>query len=111
MKYSKALALIAVVFLTLSTSLFAQSSKVEKKHKAATSSIHGSVKSVSDSELVLTQKGKDVTLFLESDTQRVGDIKPGADVVVQYRFDNGKDVASMVKASGAKKSVKGIKGI
>src|SRR5262245_21840739 len=103
MKYSKVLTLLVVVFLTLSTSLFAQSKKVEKKHRAATTSIHGSVKSVTDSEIVLTQKGKDVAFELNSDTQKVGDITPGADVVVQYRFDHGKDVASLIKASGAKK--------
>ncbi len=108
MKHFKVLTLIAVVLLASSTFLFAQSSKAENKHKAATNSIHGSVKSVSDSELVLTQKGKDVTLFLNSDTKKVGDIKPGSDVVVQYRFDNGKDVASTIRASGSKKPTKGI---
>ena len=111
MKYSKMLALIAGVSLTLSTAALAQSTKAPKAAKVAkaqTSSIKGSVKSVSDSEIVLSQKGKDATFELNSDTKKIGDIQPGAKVAIQYRFDNGKDVASVIKASAAKKPGKGI---
>ena len=75
MKHSKVLALIAVVSLTLSTAALAQSTKAPRAVKAQTSSIRGSVKSVSDSEIVLSQKGNDVTIALNSETKKIGDIE------------------------------------
>ncbi len=108
MKHSKVLALIAAVSLCLSTGALAQSKKPAKTVKADTSSVRGSVKSVSDSEIIVDKKGKDLTFELNSDTKKIGDIKPGANVNIQYRWDNGKDVASVVKASGTKKPGRGI---
>src|SRR5579884_4286664 len=98
MKSMKLLALIAGATLALTCPLAAQSNtgktapNADKKVKAATSSLKGSVKSISDSEIVIQQKSKELKFSLSSETQKEGDIKPGTDVNVQYRFENMKDV-------------------
>ena len=108
MKNIRLLALIAGATLIFSGSLTAQStaaktaSKTDKTTKAATSSLKGSVKSITDSELVVEQKSKELKFSLNSETQKEGDIKPGSEVSVEFRFENMKDVAVKVQALPSK---------
>ena len=108
MKHIRIFALIAGATLILTGALAAQSTtaktapKTDKTAKAATSSLKGSVKSISDSELVVEQKSKELKFSLNSDTQKEGDIKPGTEVSVEFRFENMKDVAVKVQALPAK---------
>jgi hypothetical protein len=61
---------------------------------------HGSVVSMSDTSMVLRmKKGKDLTLTLKPDTEKIGSIANGKPVTVHYRDDKGQHVATSIQES------------
>ncbi len=68
---------------------------------AAISSTKGVVKSIDANQIVIDRKvrsgPKEITLVLNSDTQKEGDVKVGAEVTVHYRYDNKQDLATAIK--------------
>ena len=104
MRYTRLLALIAGATLALTAGLAAQNSsssaaaKTDNKVKAATSTLKGAVKSITNNEIVVQQKNKELKFSLNSETQKEGDIKPGSEVTVQFRFEDMKDVATRIQA-------------
>ena len=88
----------------------AKSQKAEKSEKSskkvATKSAHGTVKSVSDSQLVITsgsgKSAKDETFVVNATTTKAGMIETGSKVSVRYTMDGSNMVASAITASAAK---------
>ena len=81
--------------------------KAEKPaKKPATKSAHGVVKSVSDSQLVITagsgKSAKDETFVVNASTTKTGTVEAGAKVSVHYTMDGTNMVATAITASAAK---------
>ena len=81
--------------------------KAEKPaKKPATKSAHGVVKSVSDSQLVISsgkgKSAKDETFVVNASTTKTGTVETGATVSVHYTMDGTNMVASAINASAAK---------
>ena len=75
----------------------------EKKPAAvAKHTTSGTVKSSSDTSLVITKGGKDETFVVSSATEKKGTIEPGAKVAVHYTVDGKSWVATAVTAHPAK---------
>jgi hypothetical protein len=95
---------VVVVTLALTT-LGAQ-----KPPKAATHSTKGTIASVSGDTMVINQvvhgKAQQLTVTLNSETQRSGDLTAGHLVTLQYREENQQRVATAVRESGAKAATK-----
>ena len=76
--------------------------------KVATKSAQGTVKSFSDSQLVITKgsgkSAKDETFVVNASTTKTGTIETGAKVSVHYTMDGTNMVASAITASPAKAS-------
>jgi hypothetical protein len=112
----KAAALVAM--LALAGSAFAaQTPAVAKKAaapaKPAMVSNHttsGTVKSSSDTSLVITKAGKDQTFVVNATTEKKGTVETGAKVSVHYTV-SGKDwVATAITVAPAKPAAKSSKG-
>jgi hypothetical protein len=75
---------------------------------AATNMTRGVVKAMDGDKLVIRHKTKsgpkEMTLVMNSVTQREGDLKVGSPVTVHYRTSNKQHVATMVHVRTAKKS-------
>ena len=108
----KATALVAM--LTITGSAFAAQAapaakKVAAPAKAAAVSAHttsGTVKSASDSSLVISKGGKDQTFAVNASTEKKGAVAPGAKVSVHYTM-SGKDmVATAITVAPAKPASK-----
>ncbi len=86
----------------------AKSSKPAKTEKAPkakapkTKVATGTIKSASDTELVVTEKSGDVTYKLGADTKKEGDMAAGNHVTVHYTTEGADNMATMVKAKAAK---------
>ena len=84
----------------------AQPAKAEKgAKKVAGHSTSGTVKSVSDTQLVITKSGKkatDETFVVNSSTEKKGTIDTGAHVQVRYTMDGKNMVATSINAAAAK---------
>jgi hypothetical protein len=82
----------------------------QKPPKPATHSTKGTIASVSGDTIVINQtvhgKAQQLTVTLNSDTQRSGDLTAGHLVTVQYREENQQKVATAVRESGAKAATK-----
>ena len=95
---------VVVVTLALTT-LGAQ-----KPPKPATHSTKGTIASVSGDTMVINQvvhgKAQQLTVTLNSETQRSGDLTAGHLVTLQYREENQQRVATAVRESGAKAATK-----
>src|SRR6516165_8815994 len=81
--------------------------KAEKPaKKPATKSAHGVVKSVSDSQLVITagsgKSAKDETFVVNASTTKTGTIETGAKVQVHYTSEGGTMTATSIAASAQK---------
>jgi hypothetical protein len=84
----------------------APAAKHEAAPKVASHTTSGTVKSVSDSSLVITKAGKDETFAVNASTKKDGDIATGAKVTVAYTTE-GKDMtATSIKAAAAKPAAK-----
>jgi hypothetical protein len=66
----------------------------------------GTVKSSSDTSLVISKAGKDQTFVVTSATEKKGTIEPGAKVAVHYTVDGKSWVATAVTAKPAKATKK-----
>ena len=83
--------------------------KTAAPKKAAAVAKHttaGTVKSSSDSSLVITKGGKDETFVVNSSTEKKGTIDTGAKVTVHYTMDGKNMVATSVAAAPAKPAAK-----
>jgi hypothetical protein len=88
----------------------------ESKTKATHGALHramGTVTSIDADKLALNQKvnGKteDVTIMLNSDTKKTGDLKTGERVSVQWRDENNQKMATSIKAMPSKSASKPAK--
>jgi hypothetical protein len=81
-----------------------------KKSAVASHTTAGTVKSSSDTSLVITKGGKDQTFALTSSTEKTGAIANGAHVTVHYTMDGKSMVATSVAVQPEKsKTPKGKK--
>jgi len=84
--------------------------KKEKAPAVANHTTSGTVKSSSDTELVIThgsgKAAKDETFTLNASTKKTGDIATGSKVTVAYTVDGANMVATSVKAAPAKPAAK-----
>jgi hypothetical protein len=62
----------------------------------------GTVKSATDTSLVVTKGGKDQTFALNASTEKKGALETGAHVTVHYTMDGKNMVATSVTAQAAK---------
>jgi len=116
MRILKATAFIAMLAI-VPAAAFAQATTAKKaapaaKHSAsvASHSTAGTVKSSSDSSLVITKGGKDQTFTVNSSTEKTGTIENGSHVTVHYTMDGKNMVATSVAVQPAKsKTPKGKK--
>ncbi len=82
-----------------------ESSKPAKttKAKAPTTKVNsGTIKSASDTDLVVTEKSGDVTYKLNADTKKEGDLVAGNHVTVHYTVQGTDNVATLVMAKAPK---------
>jgi len=87
----------------------AKAEKAEKPaKKPASKTAHGVVKSVSDSQLVITagsgKSAKDETFVVNASTTKTGTVEAGAKVSVHYTMDGTNMVATAITASAPKAS-------
>jgi hypothetical protein len=80
----------------------AASTKKEKAPAVMSHTTSGTVKSSSDTSLVVTKGGKDQTFVVNASTKKDGALDTGAKVTVAYTMDGKDKVATSVKASAAK---------
>ena len=106
--FTKAAALVAVMALIPAVG-FAQATKkaAAKTESAAKSTVSthsttGTVKSVSDSSLVISKGGKDQTFVVNSSTETKGSLDTGAHVTVHYTMDGKNMVATAITVQPAK---------
>ena len=66
----------------------------------------GTVKSISDTSLVVTKGGKDQTFTVSATTEKKGTIETGSHVTVHYTMDGPNMVATAIAAQPAKKAAK-----
>jgi cold shock CspA family protein len=107
--FTKAAAFVAVMALVPAVG-FAQATKkaaakTESAAKKTAVSAHtttGTVKSISDSSLVITKGGKDETFVVNSTTEKKGTVDTGAKVSVHYTMDGKNMVATAIAAAAPK---------
>ena len=75
----------------------AKKSAAVAKHTTA-----GTVKSSSDTSLVISKGGKDQTFVVNSSTEKKGTVDTGSKVTVHYTMDGKNMVATAITASAAK---------
>lgn len=106
-------AAIAAVLAAVPAAASSQATKKAAAPAAKTASVAshstaGTVKSATDTSLVITKGGKDQTFVLNSSTEKKGALETGAHVTVHYTMDGKNMVATAVAAQPAKaKSPKG----
>ena len=87
----------------------AKSDKMSSK-KVATKTTSGTVKSVSDSQLVIThgsgKSAKDETFMVNASTTKTGTVETGAKVQVHYTSEGSTMTATAIAASAPKASSK-----
>jgi hypothetical protein len=88
----------------------AASTKKEKAPAVASHTTSGTVKSLSDTSLVISKgtgkAAKDETFTVNASTKKTGDVKEGAKVTVAYTTDAGTMTATSIKAPAAKMAAK-----
>jgi len=106
MRNFKAAAIVAMLAMVPAGAFAAQAAKksaAPAKHAAVAShTTSGTVKSSSDTSLVVTKGGKDETFTLNSSTEKTGTIENGAHVTVHYTMDGKNMVATAVSVQPAK---------
>ena len=74
-----------------------------KSEKTATHQIAGIVKSMNTNDLVVSHKvgnkEQDVSLVVNPETKREGDLKVGSHVTAHYKMLDGKNVVTAIRAS------------
>jgi hypothetical protein len=76
--------------------------KKEKAPAVASHTTAGTVKSSSDTSLVITKGGKDQTFTVNASTKKDGALDTGAKVTVAYTVEGKDMVATSIKATPAK---------
>lgn len=123
--FIKAAALVAMITLVPVASFAQATTPPVKKTKApaaataqpaaakkvASHTTAGTVKSVSDTSLVITKAGKDQTFTVNASTDKKGTIEAGAKVSVHYTLDGKTMVATAITVTpaAAAKAVKKVK--
>ena len=109
MRILKATALVAMLAI-VPAAAFAQATTARQAPAPPALCPDGTVKSSSDSSLVITKGGKDQTFTLNSSTEKTGTIENGSHVTVHYTMDGKNMVATSVAVQPAKaKTPKGKK--
>ena len=116
MRNLKAAAIVAMLAMVPAGAFAAQAAKKSAPATApaehstvASHTTSGTVKSASDTSLVVTKGGKDQTFTLNSSTEKTGTIENGAHVTVHYTMDGKNMVATSVASQPAKATPKGKK--
>jgi hypothetical protein len=113
LKATALVAMLAVVPAAAYGQAAAKKSAAPAAKKSAAVASHttaGTVKSSSDTSLVVTKGGKDQTFALNSATEKTGAIETGAHVTVHYTMDGKNMVATAVTVQPVKaKTPKGKK--
>ena len=112
---NKVFACLVATLCLLSTGTFGEAAAQKKSSKPAsekmssapakapmTHTTQGTITSITDSQLVLKHRGKDVTYMLNSETQRQGSLSTGAKVTVNYRVEHKQNIATAVREVPAK---------
>ena len=87
----------------------AKAEKPMKKSAVASHSTSGTVKSISDTQLVITKAGKaakEETFTVNAATTKTGTVEAGSKVSVHYTSEGGMMTATAITASPAKKAAK-----
>ena len=83
---------------------------VKKAPAVASHTTSGTVKSVSDSSLVISKgtgkNAKDESFTVNASTKKTGDVKEGAKVTVAYTTEGGAMTATSIKAAAPKMAAK-----
>jgi hypothetical protein len=94
---------LAVPVAAFAAQADAKKPAAKKEHAAASHSTAGTVKSSSDTQLVITKgsgkAAKDETFTVNASTKKDGDIATGAHVTVMYTMDGTNMVATSIKAA------------
>jgi hypothetical protein len=108
-----ALAIPAVTFAQAATTAPAAKKPAatkETKSAVASHTTSGAVKSVSDTQLVITKgsgkNAKDETFTVNASTKKTGDVAAGTKVTVAYTMDGKDMVATSIKAAAPKAAPK-----
>jgi hypothetical protein len=102
-------AMLAIPGAAFATQAATTTKKMAAPAKAATVAKHttsGTVKSSSDTSLVISKGGKDETFVVNSSTEKKGTVDTGAKVTVHYTVDGKNWVATAITAAPAKASTK-----
>jgi hypothetical protein len=97
-----ALSIIPVAAFAQSAATAKKAAPAAKKSAVASHTTAGTVKSSTDSALVISKGGKDQTFTLNSSTEKTGAIDTGAHVTVHYTMDGKNMVATAVTVQPAK---------
>lgn len=87
----------------------AKAAKPAAVKKVASHTTAGTVKSVSDTELVITKGTKDQTFTVNASTDKKGTIEAGAKVSVHYTLDGKTMVATAITVTPAAKAPAKVK--
>ena len=101
---------LAVPVAAFAAQADAKKPAAKKEHAVASHTTSGTVKSVSDTSLVITKgsgkNAKDETFTVNASTKKDGDVATGAKVNVAYTMDGTTMVATSIKAAPAKPAAK-----
>jgi hypothetical protein len=104
---------LAVPVATFAAQADAKKAPAAKKSTTMSHTTSGTVKSSSDTSLVITKgsgkNAKDETFTVNASTKKDGDIATGAKVTVAYTMDGTNMVATSIKAAPAHPAKKGKK--
>lgn len=113
LKAATLVAMLAIVPVAAFGQAAAKTKAAPAAKKTAAVASHttaGTVKSSTDSSLVISKSGKDQTFVLNSSTEKTGTIETGSHVTVHYTMDGKNMVATAVTVQPAKaKTPKGKK--
>jgi hypothetical protein len=102
-------AMLAIPGAAFATQAATTSKKMAAPAKTASVAKHttsGTVKSASDTSLVISKGGKDETFVVNSSTEKKGSVDTGAHVTVHYTLDGKNMVATAITAAPAKTTTK-----
>ena len=110
---TKAAALVALLAITGPAFAFQATPPAAKKAAASTKpaavshhTTSGTVKSASDTSLVITKGGKDETFVVNATTEKKGAVETGAHVSVHYTMSGKEMVATAITVAPAKPASK-----
>jgi len=96
---------IVAMLAAVPAAAFAQAAKAAPAAKTASMASHttsGTVKSATDSSLVISKGGKDQTFAVSASTEKKGTVETGAHVTVHYTMDGKNMVATAIAVQPVK---------